>query len=198
MTVPSAVAVFCGSSSGLREEYAVAARSLGTLLAERSITLVYGGGSVGLMGEVADAAMAAGGRVHGVITESLLAAEVGHRGLSALDVVASMHERKQRMAELVDGFVVLPGGFGTWDETCEVLTWSQLGIHRKPVVLVDTLGFWDHLVALTEHATAEGFVRPQHRPLLRVVPDAMAALDALDEPLPPAVTKWSGSPPSVP
>jgi uncharacterized protein (TIGR00730 family) len=139
---------------------------MGTELARREIGLVYGGGRVGLMGVLADAALAAGGEVIGIIPEALLAWEVAHANLTDLQVVASMHERKARMADLSDAFVALPGGFGTLEEFCEVLTWSQLGLHRKPCGLVNVDGYYDPLLALLDHAVAERFVRPEHRALV--------------------------------
>lgn len=184
------IGVYCGSSSGSRPEYLAAARCLGTAIADRGLSLVYGGGRVGLMGAVADAALAAGGRVHGIITTELLGAEVGHRGLSKLDVVASMHERKLAMADQADAFIALPGGFGTLDELCEVLTWTQLGIHRKPVALVNTLGYWDPFVAQAAVAAAEGFMKPGHRDLLRVAEKPEGAIDLVLAPVPLPEPKW--------
>lgn len=188
------VAVYCGSSSGHDPVYANAARDLGTGIAGRGLTLVYGGGNVGLMGTVADAALRAGGRVHGVITEALLGAEVAHRELSELEVVATMHERKARMAELADGFVALPGGFGTFEELFEVLTWTQLGIHTKPVVLVNVAGFWDPLLSQTRHATEQGFMKPVHEQVMRSAATVDEALTELFRPMPPTVPKWADRP----
>jgi uncharacterized protein (TIGR00730 family) len=185
------VAVYCGSSSGTDPVYLEAAKHLGELLAERSITLVYGGGSVGLMGAVAGACLASGGLVHGVITEALLNAEVGHRGLTTLDVVSSMHERKARMAELSDGFLALPGGFGTYEELFEVLTWAQLGIHVKPIVVINVNGFWDPLLAQTALATTEGFMKPAHRDVLRSALTPELALQLLLTPVAPLTPKWA-------
>ncbi len=187
----SAVAVFCGSSPGNNPVYAEAAAELGTAIAARGLTLVYGGGNVGLMGIVAEAALAAGGRVHGVITEALLGAEVGHRGITELEVVATMHERKARMADLADGFVALPGGYGTYEELFEVLTWTQLGIHHKPVVVVNVAGFWDPLLAQANHAMAAGFMKPAHQAVLRSAGSATEALELLVTPLPPPIPKWA-------
>ncbi|HEX8363038.1 MAG TPA: TIGR00730 family Rossman fold protein [Longimicrobium sp.] len=184
------VCVFCGSSAGSRPVYAEAARATGRLLAERGIGLVYGGGNVGLMGEVADAVLAAGGEVTGVIPRQLMEREVGHRGLTELHVVGTMHERKALMADLADGFIALPGGFGTLDELCEVLTWSQLGIHAKPCGVLDVDGYFRALLALFDHAVAEGFVRPAHRALVleattpEVLLERMAAFRA------PSTEKW--------
>jgi uncharacterized protein (TIGR00730 family) len=184
------VCVFCGSSLGSRPAYADAARGLGEALARRRIGLVYGGGSIGLMGVVADAALAAGGEVVGVIPASLERRELAHGGLTQLHVVGSMHERKARMAELADGFVALPGGMGTLEELAEVLTWAQLGLHRKPCALLDAGGYFRPLIAFLDHAVAEGFVRSEHRAMLLVEEDAEALLDRLARYRPPAVEKW--------
>ena len=186
------VAVYCGSSSGTGPAYLADAKAVGRLLAERGIEVVYGGGRVGLMGAVADAALAAGGTVLGVITVDLLNAEVGHLGLSDLLVVETMHLRKARMAELADGFLALPGGFGTWEELTEMLTWTQLGLQRKPIALCNTLGFWDALLAQTAAAVTAGFVKPQHGELLRVGDDPTSAIDALFDPVALPTPKWSG------
>jgi uncharacterized protein (TIGR00730 family) len=152
------VAVFLGSSPGRRPDYAEAVASFGRELAEAGVGIIYGGASVGLMGVLADAALAAGGEVIGVIPDGLFAAEVAHQGLSRLEVVPSMLERKARMAELADGFAALPGGLGTLDELFEMLTWRQLGLHDKPVALVDVDGFWDPLAGLLDALVAGGFV----------------------------------------
>ncbi len=184
------VCVFCGSSPGSRPGYAAAAREMGTLLAERGIGVVYGGGRVGLMGTVADAALAAGGEVVGVIPEALVAREVGHAGLTELRVVRSMHERKALMADLADAFVALPGGLGTWEELCEVLTWAQLGIHDKPCGILNAEGYYDGLLALLDHAVAERFVRPEHRALVLEAAEPARMLALLQGFEAPAVTKW--------
>jgi uncharacterized protein (TIGR00730 family) len=184
------VAVYCGSSSGTHAEYTEAATELGMLLAQRGLTLIYGGGKVGLMGAVADSVLRNGGRVVGVITEALRNAEIAHTGLSELETVANMHERKLRMAHLADGFIALPGGFGTWDELCEVLTWTQLGIHHKPVVLVNTRDYWNSLLAQARHAAAEGFMKPVHAGLMRSAPTPTEALDLLVAPIPLPESKW--------
>jgi uncharacterized protein (TIGR00730 family) len=189
----SRVCVFCGSSVGTRAEYLDAARALGAELAGRGIGLVYGGARVGLMGTVADACRAAGGEVVGVIPGALVEAEVAHTGLDDLRVVGSMHERKALMSELADGFVALPGGFGTLDELCEALTWSQLGLHQpaKPCALLDVGGFFRPLVELFDAATKEGFLRPAHRDLVLVADTPTEALDALAAWTPPPPTrKW--------
>jgi uncharacterized protein (TIGR00730 family) len=157
------VAVFLGSSAGRRPEYAAAAADLGRSLAEAGAGLVYGGASVGLMGVLADAALAAGGEVIGVIPERVFATELAHQGLTRLEVVGSMHERKARMAELADGFAALPGGLGTLDELFEILTWRQIGLHAKPVALLDVDGCWDGLAGLLDALVAEGFVTQASR-----------------------------------
>jgi uncharacterized protein (TIGR00730 family) len=162
------VCVFCGSSQGGHPGYAADAGALGTLLAARGIRLVYGGAQVGTMGALADAALAAGGEVVGVIPGHMAREEVAHGGLAELRVVDSMHERKATMARLADGFVALPGGLGTLDELAEILTWAQLGLHRKPVGLLDPRGFYNPLLRFLDHTVAEGFVRPGHRELLLV------------------------------
>jgi len=173
------ICVFCGSSPGARPRYADAARSLGNALAKRSIELVYGGGNVGLMGVLADATLEAGGRVIGVIPESLRALEVAHQGLPDLRVVQSMHERKALMADLADGFIALPGGLGTFEELLEIATWSQLGIHSKPIGLLNVAGYFDALLALLDHAVAERFLRPEQREQLLVADAPQSLLDHL-------------------
>jgi hypothetical protein len=184
------VCVFCGSNPGTREAYAEAARSLGALLAERGLALVYGGGHVGLMGAVADAVLAAGGHAIGVIPHALVAREVAHGGLSELHVVGTMHERKALMYDLADAFVALPGGYGTLDEFCEVLTWSQLGIIPKPCGLLNVEGYFDPLLALFDQAVREGFVPPRHRALALEDTDAGRLLDRFAAFEPPATSKW--------
>lgn len=163
------VCVFCGSSPGKRPEYLEAARELGSTLAEWGIGLVYGGSSVGSMGVIADAALAAGGEVVGVIPRTLVEREVAHHGLTELHVVESMHDRKALMTQLSDAFVALPGGHGTLDELFEALTWSQLGIHDKPIALLNVAGYWDPLLAMMERASEEGFLRPADRERLLVM-----------------------------
>ena len=174
------VCVFCGASSGRSPAYAEAARSLGATLARRGLGLVYGGGRVGLMGAVADGALGGGGEVVGVIPQELVDRELAHGGLSELRVVGSLHERKALMAELSDGFVALPGGFGTLDELLEQLTWSQLGLHAKPVGLLDVEEYWRPLIELARHATEEGFVRESDLAAIAVATDAVALLDRLE------------------
>jgi uncharacterized protein (TIGR00730 family) len=186
----SAVAVYCGSNLGNDPAYAAAAGSLGRTLAKRGIRLVYGGGQVGLMGVVADAALENGGEVLGVITEALVAKEVSHRGLARLQVVGTMHERKAAMADAADAFVMLPGGFGTFDEFFEVLTWTQLGIHAKPCGVLDAAGFFGPLRALVDGAVAAGFVHPAHRDMIVVDDDPARLLDRLAAWTPVTASKW--------
>ncbi|HET7229185.1 MAG TPA: TIGR00730 family Rossman fold protein [Longimicrobium sp.] len=192
MTEMKRVCVFCGSNPGFRPEYMDAARAVGRVLVERGLGLVYGGGRVGLMGAVADAVMAGGGEVIGVIPEALMAREVGHHALTELHVVRTMHERKAMMADLSDAFLALPGGYGTFEEFCEVLTWSQLGIHPKPCGLLNVGGYYDTLLALFDHATAEGFVTRAHRSLVIEHTDPAALLDQFATFTPPVASKWIG------
>jgi uncharacterized protein (TIGR00730 family) len=185
-----AVCVFCGSSPGRDPAFALAARELGRTLAERDLALVYGGAHVGLMGAVADAALAAGGQAIGVIPSSLVDRELAHPGLTELLVVDTLAERKALMAERADAFVALPGGFGTVDELFEVVTWTQLGLHTKPIGLLDVHGFWDGLRAWVERAVAEGLVPALHGDLLAVGTEAGPLLDALASKA-PAPPKWA-------
>jgi uncharacterized protein (TIGR00730 family) len=188
------VCVFCGSSTGSRPEYAETARRFGAALAARRLGLVYGAGKVGLMGVLADAALAGGGRVAGVIPRALVAHELAHQGLSELHVVETMHQRKALMADRADAFAALPGGYGTLDELFEILTWAQLGIHSKPIGLLNVAGYFDPLLAWVSHAAAEGFVRQEHIDLLHVASDIDGLLDAiLTRRLAPPVTKWAGA-----
>jgi uncharacterized protein (TIGR00730 family) len=182
--------VFTGSSPGSRVEYRQTAEALGRLLAERGIGLVYGGARVGLMGAVADATLAAGGTVIGVIPQSLVDREVAHTGLTELRVVASMHERKATMADLSDAFVALPGGFGTLEEFFEVLTWAQLGLHRKGCGLLNVAGYFDGLLAFADHAVTERFLRRDNREMVLVADDPAHLLERLARYEPPAVDKW--------
>ena len=182
--------VFCGSSRGNHSAHFVAAQNLGRELAQRGIGLVYGGGNVGLMSALADAALAAGGQVIGVIPEALLAKEVGHRGLPDLRVVKTMHERKALMAELSGGFIALPGGFGTFEEFFEVLTWSQLGLHAKPCGVLNVAGFFTPLLRLIDHAVAEGFIRPAHGELVLADDSLERLLERMKQFEPPTVHKW--------
>jgi uncharacterized protein (TIGR00730 family) len=178
-SVIRSLCVFCGSAEGHNPEHMASARRLGAILARQRVTLVYGGGNVGLMGALAEGALEGGGRVVGVIPEHLVRWEVAHAGVSELVVVDSMHTRKARMFEMADAFAVLPGGLGTLDETFEILTWKQLHLHAKPVAIVDQGGFWRPLLALVDHMIEGGFVRPEHRDLFLAVPDVEALLPAL-------------------
>lgn len=187
----TAVCVFCGSSSGNDRAYAEGARRLGAEFATRDITLVYGGGHVGLMGVVADAALGAGGRVVGVMPRHLVEREIAHRGLSTLHVVETMHERKQLMADLSDAFVLMPGGFGSWDEFCEIITWSQLGLHPKPYGILNVLDYYAPFLAMMEHAVREGFVRASHRETIVVADDVVSLLEQLTHAPAMAESKWT-------
>jgi len=188
------VCVFCGSSTGHRPEYRQAAQRLGDELIARGADLVYGGGRVGLMGVLADRVLAGGGHVIGVIPEALVSREVAHASLPDLRVVSSMHERKALMAELADAFVALPGGFGTFEEFCEVVTWTQLGLHRKRCGLLNVGGFYDGLLALFDRAVADGFIKPDSRAIVMVKDDPAALLDALAAPAPVPEPKWIRGP----
>ena len=174
------VCVFCGSSSGRRPEYAQAAEALADALADTGRALVYGGGNTGLMGALADRMLARGAGVIGIIPQGMLHREVGHPGLRDLRVVATMHERKALMAELAEGFVALPGGFGTLDEFCEILTWAQIGLHAKPCGLLDAAGYFGRFLAFLDHAVAEGFIKPRHRARLVVAADPAELLRTMD------------------
>lgn len=192
MSAPRRLCVFCGSSVGRDPGYRRLAEALGRTLAARGIGVVYGGGHVGLMGALADAALAGGGEVIGVIPQALLDREIGHRGLTELRVVGSMHERKALMAELADGFVALPGGIGTLEELFEVWTWAQLGLHARPCGLLDGDGFYAPLVQFLDHLVATGFVRPVHRAMLVTARTPDALLAAFEAYVPPQVGKWVG------
>ena len=185
-----ALCVYCGSSSGANPEYTEAATAFGTRLAKEGIALVYGGGKVGLMGTVADAMLAAGGRVIGVIPRQLVEKEVAHTGLSELQVVETMHERKTRMYELSDAFVALPGGFGTMDEMFEMLTWAQLGLHSYPCAFLDVRGFFRTIAASMDHMVAEGFVRQQQRDQVWFGADIDAMFDWMAHFEPSYTPKW--------
>lgn len=187
---PARICVFAGSNSGTRPEYIEAARSLGRELAQRNQGVVYGGGKVGLMGALADAALAAGAEVIGVIPESLMAKEVGHRGLTQLHVVESMHERKALMASLSAGFIALPGGWGTLEELFEVLTWGQLGLHRKPCGLLNVASYYDPLLAFLQHTVEEGFVKREQQSFIQVETAPGALLERMAAWQPPTVEKW--------
>jgi uncharacterized protein (TIGR00730 family) len=186
----ASLCVYCGSSVGHGPAYADAARALGRELVRRGIGLVYGGGNVGLMGAIADEVMSNGGRATGVIPEALMKREVGHHGLTELHVVKDMHERKAMMAELADGFIAMPGGFGTLEELFEVTTWAQLGLHQKPIGLLNVNGFYDGLAGFASHLVSEGFVRPDHAQLLMHAPDASALLDQFESYVPNIKVKW--------
>lgn len=184
------VCVFCGSSPGASPAYAEQARRLGRALAASNIGLVYGGAQVGLMGILADAVLSAGGSVTGVIPQALEEREIAHVGLTDLRIVGSMHERKAMMADLSDGFVALPGGMGTLEELFEILTWSQLGMHKKPCGLLDVGGYFGQLLGFLDHMVAERFLRPEHRALLLVDDDPERLLTRFQEYKPQAVAKW--------
>jgi uncharacterized protein (TIGR00730 family) len=175
------VCVFCGSATGVRPEYALAAQAFASALASRGLGLVYGGGHVGLMGILADAALAGGCEVIGVIPEALEQREVGHQRLTTMHVVGTMHERKAKMASLADAFVALPGGLGTLDETFEIWTWAVLGLHEKPIGLLDVVGYWQPLIAMVDRMVDEGFVRAEHRRMLCVGDDPAELLERMSQ-----------------
>ncbi|MGH9586353.1 MAG: TIGR00730 family Rossman fold protein [Acidobacteriaceae bacterium] len=174
------ICVFCGSAVGARAEYSAAAGELGRAIAERGYGMVFGGGSVGLMGVAADAVLEAGGEVVGVIPDVIVDREIGHDGVTELRVVRTMHERKAAMADRADAFIALPGGFGTMDEFMEIVTWAQLGIHSKPCVLVNVAGYYDALLRFMDGAVEEGFIRAENRALVRVARDAAEALEIVE------------------
>lgn len=184
------IAVYCASNDGTRPEYLERARLLGTLMAHRGLSVVYGGGRVGLMGALADAALAAGGEVIGVMPHGLVQREVAHHGLTDLRVVDSMHERKAMIAELADAFITLPGGLGTLEEFFETWTWAQLGVHRKPIGLFNVAGYWAPLLTLLEHVDTEGFLRGSPRDWLIVGDDAATMLTDLQTFHAPMVRRW--------
>ena len=184
------ICVFCGSNNGTQGVYSEAARAIGVALARRGIGLVYGGGGIGLMSVVAEAVIKEGGEVIGVIPEALFNKEVAHQGLKDLRVVGSMHERKALMAELSDGFMALPGGYGTLEEFCEVLTWAQLGFHRKPCGILNVEGFYDPLLSFLDHAVSEGFVRKLHRSLILVERDPESLLRKMMSYKSPVLDRW--------
>lgn len=184
------VGVFAGSSAGSRPEYRKRATEFGRALAARGIGLVYGGTRVGLMGAVADAVLAAGGQVTGVIPATLVAKEIAHSGLTELRVVASMHDRKATMADLSDAFIALPGGWGTWEEFFEALTWGQLGLHRKPCGLLNVQGYFDRLLAFVKHSVEEGFVRREYGSMISVSDAPEGLLDKLASYDAPTIEKW--------
>jgi uncharacterized protein (TIGR00730 family) len=193
MSQPTALCVYCGSSSGSDPAYAGLAHAFGTEMARRGIALVYGGGKVGLMGTVADAVLAGGGKVIGVIPRQLVELEVAHPGLSELQVVETMHQRKTRMYELSDAFVALPGGFGTMDEMFEMLTWAQLGLHRYPCAFLDVRGYYRHLRAMMDHMVEERFVKSQQRDNLWFGDDMLSLFDWMHGYESSHVPKWIDS-----
>ena len=184
------ICVFCGSKVGGDARYRDATERLGRLFVQRGYTLVYGGGSVGLMGVLADVVLAGRGDVIGVIPQRLATKELLHTGVPTMHVVASMHERKARMEELADAFIALPGGFGTFEETLEMITWAQLGIHRKHVGLLNVAGYFAPLVQLVEHAIAEGFIKSKHRQLIVIAEEPETLLDQLEDHHLPVVRQW--------
>jgi len=184
------ICVFCGSSAGSKPEYRASAQQLGAELTRRKIGLVYGGGNVGLMGAIADSVLEAGGEAIGVIPEHLMSREIGHNRLTKLHIVRSMHERKALMSDLSDAFIALPGGFGTLEEFCEVLTWSQLGLHAKPCGIVNVLGYYTPLLAMLDHAVQERFLKPQNRALVLARDKPAELLQALEDWRPVHVEKW--------
>jgi uncharacterized protein (TIGR00730 family) len=191
MTSLRRLCVFCGSSKGSHELYAESAARFGAALAAAGVGLVYGGGHIGLMGVLADAVLAGGAEVIGVIPRAMVAKELAHAGLSQLHVVDTMHQRKALMADLADGFAALPGGYGTADELFEILTWGQLGLHAKPIGLLNVGGFFDPLLAWVGRAVADGFLRAEHRDMLRVAPEPLGLLQLLLRHQPPAsLPKW--------
>ena len=184
------IGVFCASSDGVDPRYVAAARGLGTLLATSGRRIVYGGGNTGLMGALADAAMAAHGEVIGLMPKHLVDREVAHYHITRLEVVGSMHERKARLSELADAFIALPGGLGTLEEITEIWTWGQLGLHTKPYGLLNVAGYYNGLLAFLDHGVSEGFVRPEHRAMALVAEDPAALIAALESAPPPALPKY--------
>jgi hypothetical protein len=184
------ICVFCGSNLGSNPAYRDAAAQLGRLLVSRGIDLVYGGGNIGLMGVLADTVLAAGGRAIGVIPEALMAKEVGHQGLTELRIVSSMHERKALMADLSDGFIALPGGYGTFEEFCEAVTWSQLGLHAKPCGVLNVAGYYDPLLELFDRAVSVGFLREDNRDLVLADTEPEGLLEKLTQFQPSAGKRW--------
>ena len=176
---PRRVAVYCGSATGNDPAFLAEARALGKALAEAGIGVVYGGANVGLMGAMADAALAAGAEVIGVLPEILAGREIAHTGLTRLETVSTMHQRKARMVALADAFLILPGGYGTLDEMLEIITWSQLRLHTKPCILINTLGYWNGLLAFLDHTVEAGFLKPENRALVLVAANAEEAIKAV-------------------
>ncbi len=188
------IAVYCGSTGGVGNHYLEAAREAGAYLAKQNIDVVYGGGRVGMMGAVAGGALTAGGKVYGVIPEKLKTREIAHDGLTELFVVDGMHARKTMMASMSDAFIALPGGWGTLEEIFEVVTWTQLNYHKKPVGLLNVRGYFDHLIAFLDHASTEGFIRPMHRPLLSSSDSLELLLDRLAKTVIPDIGRWIDKP----
>jgi uncharacterized protein (TIGR00730 family) len=184
------ICVFCGSNSGDDPVYLAAAEHVGEFLASRGISLVFGGGRVGLMGKIADTVMSRGGTVTGIIPAALDRKEVAHKGLTKLHIVNSMHERKAMMAELSDGFIALPGGFGTFEEFFEIVTWAQLGIHQKPCGLLNINGFYDPLIELARHSSSQGFIRKEHLDLILIEDNIEDLFRAMEDYTPPLIEKW--------
>jgi hypothetical protein len=184
------ICVLCGSSLGAKPAYVTAAKRTGQALLERGLSLIYGGGKVGLMGALADVVLELGGEVIGVMPKALADKEIAHQGLTQLHVVGSMHERKALMADLADGFIALPGGFGTFEEFCEILTWAQLGYHRKPCGLLNVENFYDPLLNLFNHSAAEGFIRAEHRSMVLVERNPARLLRLFENYEPPTLPKW--------
>jgi uncharacterized protein (TIGR00730 family) len=187
------VCVFCGSSAGFSGTYRAAAVELARFLTEQGLGLVYGGGRIGLMGVVADTVLADGGQVIGVIPQPMIAREIWHPGLTELRIVPSMHARKSLMAELADAFIALPGGFGTFEEFCEMITWSQLGIHHKPCGLLNVDGYYDPLLAMFDHAVAEGFLKRENRELVLASPSCRELLEKMRAFEPMVVRRWNAA-----
>ncbi len=188
------IAVYCGSTGGVGNQYLEAARETGRYLAEHEIEVVYGGGRVGMMGAVANAALAAGGKVYGVIPEKLKTREIAHDGLTQLHVVDGMHTRKTMMANMADAFIALPGGWGTLEEIFEVVTWTQLNYHKKPVGILNVRSYYDHLIKFLDHAATEGFIRPIHRPLLSSSDSLEVLLDRMAKTAIPDIGRWIDKP----
>jgi uncharacterized protein (TIGR00730 family) len=185
------ICVYCGSNSGGHNGYAGAAKKLAAALVRHDLELVYGGSAVGTMGTLADAVLELGGKVHGVIPQMLEAKEIAHNGLTELHIVTSMHERKSMMAAISDGFIAMPGGYGTLEEIIEVLTWGQLRFHEKPCGLLNVRGYFDHLLAFFDHTQAEGFLRPENRSMLMCDDDPAALIQKFERYTAPQVDKWT-------
>lgn len=185
------ICVYCGSNPGSRPEYAAAAKQLADVLVRHELELVYGGSDKGIMGVIADAVLDQGGKVHGVIPQMLMEKEIAHQGLTELHVVASMHARKTMMAALSDGFIAMPGGYGTLEEIIEIITWGQLRFHDKPCGLLNVDGYFDHLLAYLDHANGEGFLRRENRDMLLVDRDPVGLVQQLERYTAPHVEKWT-------